>query len=105
MSRTLAVVTKAETPSVPPAWPGRCVVPEVTKSHGQKVFSLIGSTGSIGTQTLDIVEEHPDRFRICALAAGSNAQLLAEQTRKFKPSLICIQNASKVRLLGSQRPG
>lgn len=42
-------------------------------------FSLLGSTGSIGTQTLDIVAEHPDRFEIVALAAGSNVELLAEQ--------------------------
>lgn len=89
------VLASSGTPYVPPAWPGRCVPPEVTPK-GLKTFSLIGSTGSIGTQTLDIVEEHPDRFRICALAAGSNAQLLAEQTRKFKPSLVCIQNEAKV---------
>mmetsp|Transcript_28872 Transcript_28872/g.81316 ORF Transcript_28872/g.81316 Transcript_28872/m.81316 type:complete len:487 (+) Transcript_28872:84-1544(+) len=90
------VIVRAETSYVPPAWPGRCVPPEVTPGKGMKSFSLIGSTGSIGTQTLDIVEEHPDRFRIVALAAGSNAALLAEQTRKFKPSLVCIQNESKI---------
>ena len=42
-------------------------------------FSLLGSTGSIGTQTLDIVREQPDRFEIVALAAGGNLDLLAEQ--------------------------
>lgn len=42
-------------------------------------FSLLGSTGSIGTQTLEIVAENPDRFEIVALAAGSNVELLAEQ--------------------------
>ncbi len=44
-------------------------------------FSLLGSTGSIGTQTLDIVAEHPDKFAVTALAAGSNIELLAEQVR------------------------
>ncbi len=44
-------------------------------------FSLLGSTGSIGTQTLDIVREQPDRFEIVALAAGGNLDLLAEQAR------------------------
>lgn len=42
-------------------------------------FSLLGSTGSIGTQTLDIVAEHPDKFAVTALAAGGNVELLAEQ--------------------------
>ncbi len=42
-------------------------------------FSLLGSTGSIGTQTLDIVAEHPDKFAVTALAAGGNLELLAEQ--------------------------
>lgn len=42
-------------------------------------FSLLGSTGSIGTQTLDIVAENPDRFEIVAMSAGSNIELLAEQ--------------------------
>lgn len=42
-------------------------------------FSVLGSTGSIGTQTLDIIEEFPDKFKLVALAAGSNVELLAEQ--------------------------
>lgn len=42
-------------------------------------FSVLGSTGSIGTQTLDIMAEFPDKFKLVALAAGSNVQLLAEQ--------------------------
>ena len=45
-------------------------------------FSLLGSTGSIGTQTLDIVREQPDRFEIVALAAGGNLDLLADQARR-----------------------
>ena len=44
-------------------------------------FSVLGSTGSIGTQTLDIMEEFPDKFKLVALAAGSNVKLLAEQVR------------------------
>ena len=48
--------------------------------HAQR-FSLLGSTGSIGTQTLDIAREHSDRFEIVALAAGGNVKLLAEQVR------------------------
>jgi len=44
-------------------------------------FSLLGSTGSIGTQTLEIIAEHPDKFRLTAMAAGSNVDLLAKQVR------------------------
>lgn len=44
-------------------------------------FSVLGSTGSIGTQTLDIIAEHPDRFKLVALAAGSNVEVLADQVR------------------------
>jgi 1-deoxy-D-xylulose-5-phosphate reductoisomerase len=42
-------------------------------------FSVLGSTGSIGTQTLDIIAEHPDKFSLVALSAGSNVELLAQQ--------------------------
>lgn len=49
-------------------------------------FSLLGSTGSIGTQTLDIVAENPDRFEIVAMSAGSNIELLAEQVNLRDPS-------------------
>ncbi|MCO5566568.1 hypothetical protein L7F22_020245 [Adiantum nelumboides] len=84
-------------PSPPPAWPGRAVVSDVKRTwEGPKPLSLLGSTGSIGTQTLDIVAEHPDKFRIVALAAGSNITLLADQVRRFKPSLIAIKKESLV---------
>lgn len=59
-------------------------------------FSLLGSTGSIGTQTLEICEEHPEEFQVTALSAGSNIDLLSEQIRKFKPQLVSIQHASDI---------
>lgn len=62
-------------------------------------FSLLGSTGSIGTQTMDIVQEHPDQFELVALGAGSNVELLAEQIKQFQPSLVSINDASKVQQL------
>jgi 1-deoxy-D-xylulose-5-phosphate reductoisomerase len=61
-----------------------------------KAITLLGSTGSIGTQTLDIVEHNPDKFRIVGLAAGSNAQMLAEQVRKFRPEIVAIGNEAKL---------
>ena len=49
-------------------------------------ISILGSTGSIGTSTLDVVARHPDRFKIVALTANSQADLLFQQCRQFKPS-------------------
>jgi 1-deoxy-D-xylulose-5-phosphate reductoisomerase len=55
-----------------------------------KRIALLGSTGSIGTQTLDVVRKHPDRFRVVALVAGSNAELLAAQADEFRPELAVL---------------
>ncbi|MBE9118740.1 1-deoxy-D-xylulose-5-phosphate reductoisomerase [Lusitaniella coriacea LEGE 07157] len=61
-----------------------------------KAISILGSTGSIGTQTLDIVNQYPDRFRVVGLATGRNATLLAEQIRQFRPQIAAIQDESKL---------
>jgi len=55
-----------------------------------KNIAVLGSTGSIGTQTLDIIEEYPDRYRVSLLTAGRNWQLLANQARKFHPRRVII---------------
>jgi 1-deoxy-D-xylulose-5-phosphate reductoisomerase len=47
-----------------------------------------------GSQTLDIVAENPERFKVVALAAGSNVTLLADQVKRFKPSLVAIRNSA-----------
>lgn len=61
-----------------------------------KAITLLGSTGSIGTQTLDIVENNPDKFRIVGLAAGSNVEMLAQQVRQFRPEIVAIGNEAKL---------
>jgi 1-deoxy-D-xylulose-5-phosphate reductoisomerase len=61
-----------------------------------KAITLLGSTGSIGTQTLDIVEHHPDKFRIVGLAAGSNVEMLVQQVRQFRPEIVAIGNEAKL---------
>ena len=48
-----------------------------------KSIVILGSTGSIGTNTLDIVERFPDEFRVVGLTAGNNDEMLAEQIRRF----------------------
>lgn len=61
-----------------------------------KPITLLGSTGSIGTQTLDIVSQYPDRFRVVGIAAGGNVELLAEQIRAFQPEIVAIANQNKL---------
>ena len=61
-----------------------------------KKISLLGSTGSIGVNTLDVVERYPENFQVCALSAGSNVELFAAQIRKFKPALAALYDSTKV---------
>ncbi|MBN3926494.1 1-deoxy-D-xylulose-5-phosphate reductoisomerase [Nostoc sp. NMS4] len=61
-----------------------------------KAITLVGSTGSIGTQTLDIVTQYPDQFRIVGLAAGSNVEMLAAQIRQFRPEIAAICSEDKL---------
>ena len=60
----------------------------------QKRLSLLGSTGSIGTQTLDIVDACPENFVVDALSAGGNAELMAEQVLKYKPKIASMSTAA-----------
>jgi len=56
-----------------------------------KKLSLLGSTGSIGQQTLEVVSLYPDQFEVVALAAGSNLALMEEQVRRFSPRLVSLE--------------
>ncbi|MBJ9990249.1 MULTISPECIES: 1-deoxy-D-xylulose-5-phosphate reductoisomerase [Paenibacillus] len=55
-----------------------------------KKLSVLGSTGSIGTQTLDVVSKHPEHFQIEGLAAGSNVELLLRQVHQFRPKKVSV---------------
>ena len=61
----------------------------------KKRIAILGSTGSIGTQTLDVIEQNPEHFEVEVLTANNNAHLLIEQTKKFKPNTIVIANENK----------
>ncbi|GAB2965857.1 1-deoxy-D-xylulose-5-phosphate reductoisomerase [Hymenobacter coalescens] len=61
----------------------------MTASHPRSL-ALLGSTGSIGTQTLDVVRAHPGRFRVAALTAQRSADLLVMQAREFRPAVVVI---------------
>ena len=55
-----------------------------------KNIAILGSTGSIGTQTLDIVDQNKEDLQVVALAAGSNITLLEKQARKYRPTLVAV---------------
>jgi 1-deoxy-D-xylulose-5-phosphate reductoisomerase len=71
----------------------------------KKRIYIMGSTGSIGRQALDVVREFPDRFEIVALAAGSNLDLLLEQAALFKPQYLAIGNQELYPALKKRIPG
>ncbi len=60
-----------------------------------KRIAILGSTGSIGKQALDVIKQHPDQFEAYVLTAGNNAELLVEQAIEFQPNCVVIANESK----------
>ncbi len=64
-----------------------------------KYISILGSTGSIGRQTLDVVREHPDELKVCAITGNNNIELLRQQISEFKPQLCCVMNEEKALML------
>lgn len=65
------------------------------KEQVKKKIAILGSTGSIGTQALEVIEEHADKFEIEVLTANSNADLLIAQALKFKPNTVVIVDETK----------
>ena len=65
----------------------RCVM-------SMKQIAILGSTGSIGTQTLDVVRQHPDAFTVYALTAHRSVDMLIEQALEFNPAVVCIADES-----------
>ena len=66
--------------------------------------AVLGSTGSIGTQTLDIVDGHSDRYRVTALGAARSIDLLAEQARRFRPEVVALADPSQAAELARMLP-
>ena len=66
----------------------------------RKKISIIGSTGSIGTQALEVIEKLNGKFEIIALAGGSNTELLKKQAEKFKPKYICHNSTNQLNVSG-----
>ena len=61
----------------------------------KRTIAILGSTGSIGTQTLQVVEEHPDKFEVYAITANTRVDELIQQARKFMPEAVVIADDSK----------
>ncbi len=62
-------------------------------------IALLGSTGSIGRQVLNVVDRYPDKFKIVSLAAGSNVALFSLQVNKYKPTVACLSDPEKARFI------
>ena len=70
-----------------------------------KKIAILGSTGSIGTQTLDVIRAHSDKLEVVALAAGSNKERLKEQIREFHPELVSLSDEKKAQELKEELAG
>lgn len=70
-----------------------------------KKIAILGSTGSIGTQTLDVVREHSDELQVVALAAGTNKERLKEQIKEFHPKLVSLSDEKKAQELKEELSG
>ena len=70
-----------------------------------KKLAILGSTGSIGTQTLEVVKEHPDELSVVALAAGTSKEKLMEQIKEFHPLAVCLGDEKKAQELRRELAG
>jgi len=69
-----------------------------------KRLSILGSTGSIGTQTLDVVRKFPNEFKVVGLSCNSNIELLKKQAEEFKPLAVCVMDKEKADTLNIDIP-
>ena len=69
-----------------------------------KKISVLGSTGSIGTQTLDVIRQYRDRFEVTALTCGHNVSLLRKQIEEFRPALVCTASEEDAKTLALEFP-
>ncbi|MEH7353119.1 1-deoxy-D-xylulose-5-phosphate reductoisomerase [Neobacillus drentensis] len=69
-----------------------------------KLISLLGATGSVGTQTIDIIREHPTEFRLAAFSVGKNIDLARKLIVEFKPELVSVQDHSDCNTLKAEFP-
>jgi 1-deoxy-D-xylulose-5-phosphate reductoisomerase len=73
-------------------------------SAANPTVAICGSTGSIGTQTVDVIRQHPDRFRVVALGAGRSVDVLAAQAEELRPDVVVVGDAASAAELGPRLP-
>lgn len=69
-----------------------------------KKIAILGSTGSIGTQALEVIDALKDNFKVIALSAGNNIELISKQTEKYNPEYISVKNESDYKILKEKYP-
>ena len=69
-----------------------------------KKITVLGSTGSIGTQTLEVIRKYRDRFEVTALSCGHNVSLLMKQIEEFRPELVCVATEEDSKALAAEYP-
>ncbi|WP_017813713.1 1-deoxy-D-xylulose-5-phosphate reductoisomerase [Paenibacillus shenyangensis] len=69
-----------------------------------KKIAILGSTGSIGTQTLDVVRAHPEAFQVEGIAAGTNVDLVVQQANEFQPRIVSVANKELAEQIRHQLP-
>jgi len=74
------------------------------KNRKLQRVTILGSTGSVGLNTLDVLSQHPGEFKVAGLAAGSNVQLMDAQIRKFRPEAVYLRDPEGARLLARSHP-
>src|SRR5437762_4199615 len=67
-------------------------------------ISILGSTGSVGRSTLEVVDAFPDQLRVAGLAAGGNIELLADQIERYRPELVSVRTGDDARRLRARVP-
>src|SRR4051812_41816864 len=84
----------ASTRSCSPPRRSRCMSSSSPASARPRGVALLGSTGSIGVQAVDVLEAHADRFRVVALAAGGNATELESQAARLRPAVVALRDST-----------
>ena len=71
----------------------------------KKNIAILGSTGSIGRQTLEVIGKHPDQFQVEVLTSNNNSELLVEQSKRFKPNAVVIVNDNEYEFVKNELTG
>src|SRR5258707_179269 len=89
---------------------GNCCIHDISyqsfykRESRMKRIVILGSTGSIGTQALEIIRQYPEKFKVVGLTANRNVEKLQEQIAEFKPEAVCITDREKAEFFKTDIP-